>query len=187
MAKPGSRAHPFCRSCSWLSLITQGLPNNRVTHDSATIRNWRAQGWRMPSSTISSTAWVALTSANISHTSLTPDEGSFDRTVASIPILLLFTCPPISLNGAGSCGKFSAKEYPALRCRSRIHPVVRNYFESSVRVLPLSAGSSGGNGFCNLADRKTVLVITGSMKYPVALSCSVSSSNESNILPLFRR
>jgi hypothetical protein len=32
-----------------------------------------------------------------------------------------------------------------------------------------------------LAARKTILVITGSIKYPVALSRSIKSSNDSNI------
>jgi hypothetical protein len=52
--------------------------------------------------------------------------------------------------------------------------------------LPDPAGPSSSSGFCNLAARKTTRVITGSMKYPVALSRSVSSSNDSNILPPIR-
>jgi hypothetical protein len=47
--------------------------------------------------------------------------------------------------------------------------------------LPLPAGPSSSSGFCSFAARKTILVITGSMKYPVALSRSISSSNDSNI------
>jgi hypothetical protein len=52
-----------------------------------------------------------------------------------------------------------------------------------VPLLPLPAGPSSSSGFCNLAARKTILVITGSMKYPVALSRPVKSSNDSNIMP----
>jgi len=48
-------------------------------------------------------------------------------------------------------------------------------------VLPLPAGPSSNSGFCNFAARKTIRVITGSMKYPVALSRSIRSSNDSNI------
>jgi hypothetical protein len=50
-------------------------------------------------------------------------------------------------------------------------------------VLPLPAGPSSSNGFCNLAARKTIRDITGSMKYPVAFSRFIRSSNDSNMPP----
>jgi hypothetical protein len=64
----------------------------------------------------------------------------------------------------------------------RSEPVFAAFKRQHVPNLPLPAGPSSNSGFCNFAARKTILVITGSMKYPVALSRSISSSKDSNIL-----
>jgi hypothetical protein len=53
--------------------------------------------------------------------------------------------------------------------------------ETASCVFPLPAGPSRSKGFWSFAARKTTLVITESMKYPVAASLVERSWSESNI------